>query len=55
LAGHVCVDILRLDNWLQQRNPDYQPEESMCGFVRRKYGEKAERFVAYWIKGEPRR
>jgi hypothetical protein len=52
LTGHVCVDIVRLDYWLQQRNPDYL-DESMRGFILRKYGEKAERFVEYWIKGEP--
>ncbi len=54
LAGHVCVDILRFDYWLQKRNPDYADNESMRGFIRRKYGRKAERFVAYWIKGEPK-
>jgi hypothetical protein len=53
-SGLVAVDLLRLDYWRQQRNPDYQPVDSMCGFIRRKYGEKSERFVAYWIKGEPR-
>jgi hypothetical protein len=54
LTGHVCVDIVRLDYWLQQRNPDYADNDSMRGFIRRKYGQKAERFVAYWLKGEPR-
>ena len=53
LIGSVCVDIVRLDNWLMRRNADYADNESMCGFIRRKYGEKAERFVAHWIKGEP--
>jgi hypothetical protein len=54
LVGHTCVDLLRLDSWLQKRNPDYRENESMRGFIRRRYGEKAERFVEYWIKGEPR-
>ena len=54
LAGHVCVDIVRLDCWLQQRNPDYVDTDSMRGFIWRKYGERAERFVEYWIKGEAR-
>jgi hypothetical protein len=26
----------------------------MRGFIRRKYGERAERFVGHWIRGEPR-
>lgn len=51
MVGLVAVDLLRLDYWLQKRNPDYQ-DESMSGFIRRKYGEKAERFVRYWITGE---
>lgn len=54
LAGQVAVDLLRLDYWLQKRNPDYRDDESMSGFVRRKHGELAERFVKYWITGEPR-
>ena len=54
LAGSVCVDILRLDYWLQKRHSDYADNESMRDFIRPKYGEKAERFVEYWIKGEPR-
>ena len=54
LIGHVCVDIVRLDNWLMQRNPDYRDDESMRLFIRRKYGRRAERFVAYWLKGEGR-
>ena len=54
LIGHVCVDIVRLDNWLMQRNSDYRDDESMRLFIRRKYGRKAERFVAYWLKGEAR-
>ena len=54
LIGNVCVDIVRLDNWLMRRNPDYREDESMRLFIRRKYGRKAERFVAYWLKGEVR-
>ena len=54
LIGHVCVDIVRLDNWLTRRNPDYREDESMRLFIRRKYGRNAERFVAYWLKGESR-
>ena len=54
LSGVVAVDLLRLDYWLQKRNPDYGPDESMSGFVERKYGKEAERFVRYWITGEPR-
>lgn len=54
LIGCVCVDIVRLDYWLQKRNPDYGENESMRLFIRRKYGSKAERFVKYWIKGEAR-
>jgi hypothetical protein len=53
LAGLIAVDLLRLDYWLQKQNPDYR-DESMRLFIRRKYGEKAELFVAYWLKGEPR-
>ena len=53
LVGSVCVDIVRLDNWLMRRNVDYAENESMSDFIRRKYGEKAEHFVAHWIKGEP--
>ncbi len=53
-VGLVAVDILRLDNWLQRRNPDYGDDDSMRLFIRRKYGEPAERFVEYWIKGEAR-
>jgi hypothetical protein len=54
LSGHVCVDIVRLDFWLQKRNPDYAPDEAMAGFIERKYGHGAERFVRYWLRGEPR-
>jgi len=54
LIGHVCVDVVRLDNWLMQRNSDYREDESMRLFIRRKYGRKAERFVAYWLRGEGR-
>ena len=53
MAGNVSVDLLRLDYWLQKRNPDYR-DESMCVFIGRKYGQKTGRFVKYWIKGEPR-
>lgn len=52
MVGSVTVDVLRLDDWLQRRNPDYRDGESMQAFIRRKYGEKAERFVRYWIAGE---
>ena len=52
LIGHVCVDIVRLDYWLQKRNPDYRDNESMRLFIRRKYGRNAERFVEHWLKGE---
>lgn len=52
MIGCVCVDIVRLDCWLQKRNPDYRANESMCFFIRRKYGRDAELFVAYWLKGE---
>jgi hypothetical protein len=52
LAGYVAVDIIRLDMWLQRRNPDYQEDDSMRGFVGRKYGKQAELFVEYWLKGE---
>lgn len=54
LIGHVCVDVVRLDNWLMQRNSDYREDESMRFFIRRKYGRRAERFVAYWLRGEAR-
>lgn len=54
LIGHVCVDVVRLDNWLMRRNPDYRDNESMRCFIRRKYGRRAERFVEYWLKGEGR-
>jgi len=52
MIGCVCVDIVRLDCWLQKRNPDYRANESMRFFIRRKYGRDAEHFVAYWLKGE---
>jgi len=45
MIGHVCVDIVRLDYWLQRRNADYAQNESIRLFIRRKYGGKAERFV----------
>ena len=54
LLGCVCVDVVRLENWLMQRNPDYGKDESMRLFIRRKYGRSAERFVEYWLKGERR-
>ncbi|NQT93237.1 MAG: hypothetical protein HQ559_10785 [Lentisphaerae bacterium] len=54
MAGCVTVDIVRLDAWLERRNADYRDGESMRLFIRRKYGEVAERFVKRWIKGEPR-
>ena len=54
LIGYVCVDIIRLDNWLMRRNPDYRDDESMRLFIRRKYGTDAERFVERWLKGKPR-
>ena len=31
MAGHVVVEIVRLDDWLQRRNPDYRDGESMRG------------------------
>ena len=52
MLGCVCVDIVRLDNWLMRRNPDYREDESMRLFIRRKYGRNAERFVKHWLKGE---
>lgn len=52
LIGSVCVDVVRLDNWLMRRNSDYRDDESMRLFIRRKYGRTAERFVEYWLKGE---
>ena len=52
LIGCVCVDIVRLDNWLMRRNPDYRDNDSMRLFIRRKYGRSAERFVEHWLKGE---
>jgi hypothetical protein len=51
--GHVAVDLIRLDILLQERNPDYQEDESLRDFIARKYGEGAAAFVAHWIKGEP--
>lgn len=54
LVGYVTVDVLRLDDWLHQRHPGYRNDESMSHFIRRRYGEKAERFIAYWLKGERR-
>ena len=50
-CGIVTVDIVRLDDWLQRRNPDYGDNESMQEFVRRRYGPAAEAFLARWIKG----
>ena len=35
LIGCVCVDVVRLDNWLMQRNPDYADNESMRLSTRR--------------------
>ncbi len=53
MVGCVAVDVVRLDDWLQKRNPDYGDNESMQQFIRRKYGERAERFVKAWINGVP--
>ena len=53
LAGCIAVNVLRLDDWLRKRNADHGENESIRLFIRRKYGEEAERFVEYWIKGEP--
>ena len=52
MLGCVCVDIVRLDYWLQKRNPDYRDDESMRLFIRRRYGRNAEHFVAHWLRGE---
>jgi hypothetical protein len=54
MAGCVAVDIVRLDYWLKKRNHDYQDNESMRDFIRRKHGRNAEDFVQHWIKGERR-
>lgn len=54
MTGLVAVDLVRLDYWLQKQNPDYKQDESMSGFIRRKYGQEADRFVQYWLKGEQR-
>ncbi len=51
--GHVAVDLIRLDLLLQERNPDYQEDESLRDFIAWKYGEEAAEFVAHWITGEP--
>ena len=55
MVGVVAVDVVRLDDWLQKRNPDYGDNESMRLFIRRRYGDRAERFVKAWINGQPRR
>jgi len=54
LCGYVCVDIIRLDYWLRQRHEDFSDDESMSGFIRRKYGPVAEKFIGYWLRGELR-
>ena len=54
LAGQVAVDLPRLDAWLQESNPDYAAGESMRDFIRRRFGDKAEQFIAHWIDGEPK-
>lgn len=53
-CGVIAVDILRLDAHLQRKHSDYADDESMSGFIARKYGEEAERFVKAWLKGVPR-
>ena len=52
LAGYVCVDIISLDTWMQQRNSDYQEDESMQEFIVCRYGDETALFVEHWIKGE---
>ena len=54
IYGTVAIDLLRLDNWLQRRNPEYRPKDSMEGFIRRKFGDHAADFVKSWIRGKPR-
>jgi hypothetical protein len=51
--GHVAVDLIRLDLLLQDRNPEYQEDESLRDFIAWKYGDEAAEFVAHWITGEP--
>ncbi len=51
--GHVAVDLIRLDLLLQERNPEYQEDESLRDFIAWKFGDEAAEFVAYWITGEP--
>jgi hypothetical protein len=51
--GHVAVDLIRLDILLQERNSDYQEDESLRDFIAWKYGEEAAAFVVHWITGEP--
>lgn len=51
--GHVAVDLIRLDLLLQERNPEYQEDESLRDFIAWKYGEEAAEFVEHWIVGEP--
>ena len=51
--GHVAVDLIMLDIWIQQRNPEYQEDESLRDFIAWKYGEEAAAFVGHWITGEP--
>lgn len=54
ICGTVAVDLLKLDNWLKRRNPDYEDNDSMQGFIRRKFGNNAAQFVKGWIAGKPR-
>ena len=52
MAGYVTVDVVRLDDWLLKRNPDYRDGESMREFIRRKHGDRAVQFIEHWITGE---
>jgi hypothetical protein len=52
LTGYVTIDIIRLDTWIQQRNPEYQEDEPLREFVAWRYGASAVVFIEYWIRGE---
>ena len=51
--GQVAVDLIRLDLLLQDRNSEYQEDESLRDFIAWKYGDEAAAFVEHWITGEP--
>ena len=48
--NHLCIDILKFDDWLHERYGDYEDNgQSMDDVVREKYGEKGVRLIEQLI------